>query len=560
MNNSRPHVCRPRCHLRRLQRVGLIAGLLAGAFGEAANSQTVYYVDADATGPVHDGSTWCTAFETLEPALAISGFRDEVRVADGEYTPDTTGFANPREASFTLPFGAAIRGGYAGCGADDEDRRQVFVYETVLSGDLHGNDASTNDRSENCYHVVTARNLGFETILDGFVISAGNADGPEFPTGNGAGGGLFSIGSLTVENCRFLENRANFGGGMHSLEGSPVLTSCRFERNRAVRGGGLLLFGFNFRSKSQGYPAPAEAERHGTPQLTDCDFVDNHASEFAGALWISGVAENPTLRRCRFHGNRSLTHGAALYSAGGFCKLLNCLFDGNMAGEDGGAIYNETITILRNCTVVENSAARGGGIYSPFFHPTIDDTILWHNTAATATGEEAQVGGPSPIVNRSCIQGWSGAWGGEGNIGANPRFVSGPAGGLQIGDFYLSQRASGQAIDSPCIDAASAEPIEINLDGVTTRTDEGGDAGAVDMGFHYTVTGLVPTLELPIPVMDLTLVDFANLQRCFSGPQVQQAGIASSAIEGHCRRFDYDLDQDVDDMDYISFHQFFDAQ
>ncbi|MHC4498678.1 MAG: InlB B-repeat-containing protein, partial [Planctomycetota bacterium] len=65
------------------------------------------------------------------------------------------------------------------------------------------------------------------------------------------------------------------------------------------------------------------------------------------------------------------------------------------------------------------------------------------------------------------------------NIGEDPLFIAG---------YYLSQIASGQVVDSPCVDAgyADANHPDISLDTHTTRTDGVYDVNMVDMGYHYT--------------------------------------------------------------------------
>jgi hypothetical protein len=64
------------------------------------------------------------------------------------------------------------------------------------------------------------------------------------------------------------------------------------------------------------------------------------------------------------------------------------------------------------------------------------------------------------------------------NLGADPMFIAG---------YYLSQTASGQGRQSPAVDAGSgaADSPSIALSDRTTRTDGQGDAGIVDMGYHY---------------------------------------------------------------------------
>jgi len=43
------------------------------------------YVDANATGATHDGTSWPTAFVDLQQGLALAVAGDEIHVADGTY-------------------------------------------------------------------------------------------------------------------------------------------------------------------------------------------------------------------------------------------------------------------------------------------------------------------------------------------------------------------------------------------------------------------------------------------------------------------------------------------
>ena len=69
-----------------------------------------------------------------------------------------------------------------------------------------------------------------------------------------------------------------------------------------------------------------------------------------------------------------------------------------------------------------------------------------------------------------------GGWSGTGNIDADPLFVD-----PLNGDFHLGHFATGQASDSPCIDAGdpAIQPFG------TTRTDSVPDFGILDIGYHY---------------------------------------------------------------------------
>ncbi|MHC4687940.1 MAG: choice-of-anchor Q domain-containing protein, partial [Planctomycetota bacterium] len=122
------------------------------------------FVDDDAAGN-NDGSSWADAYNYLQDALAVCCSSDEILVAQGVYKPDQGAGLTPgdREATFQLINGVTIKGGFAGFSEPDPDTRDIELYETILSGDLNGNDVEVADPldllrhpslSENSYHVV----------------------------------------------------------------------------------------------------------------------------------------------------------------------------------------------------------------------------------------------------------------------------------------------------------------------------------------------------------------------------------------------------------------------
>jgi len=171
--------------------VFLLAIQCATALGD------IIYVDANAS-PGGDGLTWGTAYKYLQDALAEAQSNDEIWVAQGTYTPDCNSLVpngtGDREATFQLITGVALYGGFPSGGGNWE-QRDPNQFETILSGDLNDDDVEVEDpaelqdepsRSENSYHVVTGSGTDPNTILDGFIITAGNANGSN-PYNKGAG-------------------------------------------------------------------------------------------------------------------------------------------------------------------------------------------------------------------------------------------------------------------------------------------------------------------------------------------------------------------------------------
>jgi hypothetical protein len=178
--------------------VVLLSGLLVEVIVLLSGRQTarakprVIYVDAAASGG--NGASWTDAFTTLQDALVVAGYGDAVWVAVGVYYPDEGEGQreDDRASTFELVPGVALYGGFPPGGGDGSfEARDWQTYPTVLSGDVDGNDG-TDARSvlthtasidgANAYHVVTGDGVTETAVLDGFIITAGSA--------NGAGGGM----------------------------------------------------------------------------------------------------------------------------------------------------------------------------------------------------------------------------------------------------------------------------------------------------------------------------------------------------------------------------------
>jgi len=412
--------------------------LLVGMAPAIAVGGTIY-VDADALGPTQDGTNWATAYKYLQDALAVAD--DQIWVADGTYKPDTNSSypdgTCERTATFQLINGVGIYGGFAG-GETNLDERDWRTNETILSGDLDGNDVQVSDpcdllteptRSENSYHVVTGSGTDPNAVLDGFTITAGNA--------------RYMGDDLYPYDC---------GGGMYNDSGSPTVVNCTFSRNSAVDVGGGMS---NYNNSG------------------------------------------PTVMNCTFSGNSAAYDGGGMDNENSSPMVSNCAFSGNSATGDswGGGMCNanESSPTVTNCTFSGNSAYAGGGMYNDTHNgsgsnPTLTNCILWGNTALSG----AQIyneGASLATVSYSDVQG---GWPGLGNIDADPLFKDADGDDDIFGTEDDNLRLSA---GSPCIDAGdnTAVPsgVTTDLDGHQRFVDEpdtidtgNGTAPIVDMGAY----------------------------------------------------------------------------
>jgi len=170
-------------------------------------------------------------------------------------------------------------------------------------------------------------------------------------------------------------------------------------------------------------------------------------------------------------------------------NISNCVFAGNSAVA-GGAIGNiEGYPRIKSCTFTGNRALDECDAVIDYDGSGFENCILWANTGQSPQHIPDCYGG-----YYSCIQGWTGAMGGIGNINEDPRFVRPgfwKTKDLWIdGDYHLLP-------NSPCINAGDPnyvpEPNETDLDGKPRVMN-----GRIDMGaYEYGPTMPVEARFLP---------------------------------------------------------------
>lgn len=213
------------------------AGLRAAVIQQAptrsarqAAAVTIRYVKAGA------GTSWANASGNLQAMINASASGDQVWVAQGTYKPGGNANTN-RNVSFSMKNGVAIYGGFAGNEGSLSQRVLANALATILSGDI----GTPNNAGDNSYHVISnPQDLTNSAVLDGFVITGGNANGIN---ANQNGGGMYNeLCSPTVRNCSFLNNSAYNGGAIFnngvSGNSNPVLNNCLFQNNSATSDGG----------------------------------------------------------------------------------------------------------------------------------------------------------------------------------------------------------------------------------------------------------------------------------------------------------------------------------
>ncbi len=399
------------------------------------------YVKWDASGD-NNGTSWANAYTDLQSALSAAASGDEIWVAAGNYKPTTD---TDRAISFNLKNGVKIYGGFAGTETLLAQRNPA-TNVTTLNGDI----GVPYDPSDNSYHVISAENVSTSTVLDGFTIKNGNANGGAFLMG---GGMINTSSSPTLANLTFSDNMAaSDGGGMFNHGSSePTLSNVKFSNNSAKWGGGLSNFHSNPTLINVTFYANGASDKGGgmnnassNPGLTNVIFWIN-AANLGGGMHNSN--SSPTLTNVLFSENTAYSEGGGMRNLNSSNPVLtNVTFAGNSATVGGGSGMSNNLSnpTLTNVTFSNNIASTvGGGIANVSSNPTLKNVILWGDTANSNL--EIYNASSTPSITYSIVQG---GYAGTGNLDLDPKL-----GPLQDNGGFTETMALGAG--SPAINAGT---------------------------------------------------------------------------------------------------------
>lgn len=337
---------------------------------------TDYFVGETAKG-LKDGSSWdnCADIATLraliaqkmdgdaqdnEAAFAQASILDgaKIHLTGGKYVlPDAeakivklewSGYENPVKLFFYGGYNPASTG-------KDLSNRDKDAYETVLSGDLNGNDGvDANDAR--ILLLGNQTDISFDGITFAHAYVAGNGGALTLSAGssgtstvnlrectfrnnatdaNSAGAAvMLQKGKLEAEDCTFKENGARNGAVFHLSNDAAELkvSGSRFTGNTVSNCGGVLNLG------------------KGKAEFYSCMFERNRSNGYAGgAIHVNGAGTSLLCNGCTFENNEASQHGAAISLEQGCVNLGTCYFNTNYSavGKEGSGSHGGTVALLK---------------------------------------------------------------------------------------------------------------------------------------------------------------------------------------------------------------------
>lgn len=231
-------------------------------------------------------------------------------------------------------------------------------------------------------------NLGSLNLYD---TRIGNNSIASNITVNGYGGGVASLGALTIHNSLFYFNQGLTGGGLYlagGLDSSAAhLQQVKIESNRAKYSGGGVF------------------ADNTTLTITNTTFTNNEAGGSGGGLACAQCARL-RLSNSSFITNKA-AYGGGLYvsaaAVSGYARVESVTFSGNQSFTSrGGAVYNQGNLDLYFSTLAYN----GNGVHSVSGANTRLRSSVLYNPGYTNCGSEGTVqysnDGANHISDDSC--------------------------------------------------------------------------------------------------------------------------------------------------------------
>ncbi len=363
----------------------------------------------------------------------------------------------------------------------------TFLGKAITLRSSDGPEVTVIDGSGFFHVVQCVSGEGSETVLDGFTITGGNANGDVFP--DNVGGGMFiSDSGPTVMNCVFSGSIAGAGGGMYHSNSTPTVADCIFIGNMGSFGGsgGALV-----------------VTNDSIANLVNCLFVGN-SSPVGGAIYCCCSAQ-AFLTNCTFSQNSATSGGAVAVFGGGNMHLRNCILWGNNP--------DQIVIINFGFIVVVSSDVQGGwgsniDADPLFVNPDNGDYRLLPGSPCIDAGDNTAV--PEDITT---------------DLDGNPRFLEIPEtpdtgnGTLPIVDMGAYESLGGGCLavtSQEVVCHADGTTFTVNIEGLnactggTTQVTFTASGGAVGEELCFTALvndgGFCCSTEICVTIPDCTPV------------------------------------------------------
>jgi hypothetical protein len=271
----------------------------------------------------------------------------------------------------------------------------LYISDSLIQANHSLNGAGGLQNTANA--IADLRNVEFNGNTSAFLAAALSNDrqlsfdGGSFENNTGySSGGLINNGTMDLRHIVFSDNTASGAG---ALNNTNTLTADDLTLNHnATQGtgtlansGNLTLSNSAITNNTSAHYGAAGLYNSGTANISATSILSNTTTGDGGGILNRGVLHLDSLHI----ENNTAKRGGGIYTVGnGASTLAHVFLQGNAATQSGGGLANESVpggTLLTDTTVAYNTAPNGGGIWNNGVLTMTNSTLL-SNTAANLGG------------------------------------------------------------------------------------------------------------------------------------------------------------------------------
>lgn len=533
---------------------------------------TKLFVDLDLASS-GEGTTWGTAINNLQTAIAAADEGMEIWVKGGTHDPGAT---------ININKSVKIYGGFAGTETNlsqralDSANPWDFTHKTKITGArTHFNITASNVivdglwswRSEAGTEGYGGNHGGILCSGSDVIIRNTIVQG-HWPwySGSSAGGIYLSAGSATIDQCWIYKNRVKNGGGAglaisggtHLIQNSLIQENFSNEQ-ATTNGAGIKVSG---------------GSNH---QIVNCSIIGNELSGNANGVGGGIYTSVPiTISGCQIAGNildSTAEAGGGIHNTAAGTAVINSLIVNNT----GSGFHTTAAASIVTSTIAKNQTLATGasGLTASGSYFTVRDCILWGNEKGGANaGQLGQVGNSATTAdnnNSTCFvddtlkfcamqpsgngtfnaqtSAWiGGVLGGDGtrtnctdNVTltfTNPSTTAGAAGYLAAADWNFTSDTLtksedyGVALSQETINISGAQTIPLFYKGVAKQALFRVKIDALALNESKTLSQLVFTLDGTTAVSDITAAELYKSSVRYFSPNTGDAKGATKVGDG----------------------------
>ena len=201
------------------------------------------------------------------------------------------------------------------------------------------------------------------------------------------GGGLYNEGALYINNSTLSLNvdTGSLGGGGLYNKGKAIINSSTLSENTGNLGGGIYI-------------------ELGNVEINESTFSKNVATLSGGGIYNNQSGNLVIINNSTFSQNKANGgDGGAIRNFAGTLEVNNSTFSNNESTGRGGGLFNNSgPLVIKNSTLVGNSAPQGGGLYNEGTLSQLSNTIIANSMGGG--GDCENVGGSITTNTNNLIE------------------------------------------------------------------------------------------------------------------------------------------------------------